>query len=130
MKENLPIKNERVLQVLSKLELGLVKLLGDNLVKIILFGSYVREQQDSESDLDIMILVRTESEITKACSEEINETVFQLSLKYDLILSTMVKEEQKFSEYSIYVPFYTNISREGVAIFPDSHHFLTIRSET
>lgn len=117
MRENLPIKNERVLQVLSELEVGLVKLLGDNLVKIILFGSYVREQQDSESDLDIMILVRTESEITKACSEEINETVFQLSLKYNLILSTMVKEEQKFSKYIIYVPFYTNISREGVAIY-------------
>lgn len=82
------------------------------------YGSYARNEQDHESDLDVMVLVQSEEEISKECNEEISELIFQLSLKHGILLSPIIKDEQKFYEYTDYVPFYTNVLKEGVGIYP------------
>jgi predicted nucleotidyltransferase len=57
MKFDLCIKDEKTMQLLSDIREKAKELTGENLVKIILYGSYARDRQDNYSDMDMMILV-------------------------------------------------------------------------
>ena len=57
MKSIETIKDQRFRAILSDVETETRKLFGTRLKQLILYGSYARNQQDPESDIDIMILV-------------------------------------------------------------------------
>ena len=50
------INDQNVLSLLSDVKIESQKLFDDKLLKLIQFGSYARNQQDKESDINIMIL--------------------------------------------------------------------------
>jgi uncharacterized protein len=39
------------------------------------------------------------------------------SLKYNVVLSIMEKEYQKYKRYTEFVPFYRNVESEGVELY-------------
>ena len=80
--------------------------------KIILFGSVARGDDTKNSDIDILIL-------TKEKSEKIKKNVY--SKASDVLLETMedisvkISTVEHFQKYKS-MPFYDNISKEGVII--------------
>lgn len=117
MKDNLPIKDENILEILAELEIKLQLLLGDDLVKIVLYGSYARNEQDSESDMDIMVLVNSEVSDLRRYDPAIVAISVELAQKYDVILSIILKNYAQFQYYLDVLPFYMNVQSEGIPIY-------------
>jgi uncharacterized protein len=57
MKSGTQVKDEKIINVLEDVKESLSKIFGTKLKKIILFGSYARDEADDESDIDIISVV-------------------------------------------------------------------------
>ncbi|MBW1922078.1 MAG: nucleotidyltransferase domain-containing protein [Deltaproteobacteria bacterium] len=81
---------------------------------VILFGSKARGDDDSESDIDLL-LVSTHP-ISWKERQAIIHALFDLGMKYDVIFSILDTTERDFKQ-GIFTafPIYEEIKREGVA---------------
>lgn len=79
--------------VLRELKDALKVFLGDRLVSFVLYGSKARGDYDSESDLDVAIVVR---DLTGVLKHQILEMVAEMEFKYFIPISTLVLSEEDF----------------------------------
>ena len=54
------------------------ELYGDDLVKVVLYGSYARGDNRENSDIDIMVLVKASDDIIKEKMNEIYDFAFDI----------------------------------------------------
>ena len=101
-------------QVANEYKANLLHLYGDELVELILFGSYARGDYREESDLDFAVVLRNPN--TRSAAEIAKTSVIgsRLSLKYGLMLSTLPTSLQK-KETSMQ-GVYQEIRKEGIII--------------
>ena len=94
----------------------LKSMLGNNLSKVIVYGSYARGDYCENSDVDVMVLVKlSESEIKKILPE-IYDMAYDIELENDIHISVVIKNEEQFEYWSDTLPFYRNVNKEGVEI--------------
>jgi len=75
------------------------------------FGSKVRREDSPESDIDILVILKQSD---KKKREIISNLSFEIGLKYNLFLSTVVYEQDVFySPLSKETLFYQNVQKEG-----------------
>jgi predicted nucleotidyltransferase len=106
--------NRIVQQVASEYKAQLKKLYGNELVELILFGSYARGDFNTESDVDFAVVLSS-PDIHPAV--EILKTAplaLQLELKYVLMLSTLPvsRDKKKAAMQGVY----QDIRKEGIII--------------
>ena len=90
------------------------KIFADKLKKVILYGSYARGDYNEYSDIDIMTLVdMPDIEIKKKFNEVVNSKC-EIDNKYDVYLSPVIKDINQFNDWLPVLPFYQNVSNEGV----------------
>ena len=82
---------------------------GEQLVKIILYGSYARGNYDSESDVDVVALLQKQL-------RRVWDVSADLELQFGTILSPTVIPYEEYEQYRNDLPYYRNIAREGVEI--------------
>lgn len=92
--------------VLKELSEELRGILGKNLDKVILYGSYARGDNRSDSDVDIIALVTIDEEQLRLVRRKLNIICSRIGLKYDLLISLVVKNERKFYRDISILPFY------------------------
>jgi predicted nucleotidyltransferase len=94
---------------------GLLDIFGDNVSKIILYGSVARNEETDESDIDVAVI------ITSPVSGDVRNLFInwsaQMDLKYDCVLSVIDIEKEKFDMWKNTLPFYRNVSREGIVLW-------------
>ncbi len=91
-------------------------MLGNKLTKVIVYGSYARGDYCENSDVDIMILVNiTENEI-KRISSAIYDMAYDIELEKGIHISVIIKNEEQFEYWVDTLPFYRNVSQEGIEI--------------
>ncbi len=117
MKNIETIKDKRFRAILSDVEKEVLKLFGNKLKQLILYGSYARNQQDPESDIDIMILVDENENILRKYNYKIADIMTDLSLKYDTFISLTEETYNRYNEYLDVLPFFSNIYNEGIEIY-------------
>jgi len=79
-----------------------------------LFGSMVRGDASSESDIDIMIELE---EVTPEIESQIDEIVFEINLEKDIFISTIIFSRDEIEEGPMSEsPIYKVIQREGISI--------------
>lgn len=105
---------------LSKKESEAVKTLKETLMeefKLIdfrLFGSKVRGEATTESDIDVMIEIE---EITPEIEALIDEIIFRINLKFDCLISAIIYSRQELEEGPMSEsPLYKVIEREGIHV--------------
>ena len=111
------IKGKPFLNVLDEVKEEVVKIFGDKLRHLILYGSYARNEQDSESDIDIMILVEESEEESRRSRNIVRDIVAELSLKHDKLISLIEVPYKRYNEYLDVLPFYRNVYDEGIEIY-------------
>lgn len=112
------IKGEPFLNVLlDEVTEEVLKIFGEKLRHLILYGSYARNEQDPESDIDIMILVDESEEETIVSRNIVRNIIADLSLKHDRLISVIEVPYKRFNEYLDVLPFYKNVYNEGVEIY-------------
>ena len=89
---------------------------GDKLRDVILYGSYARGDFEEWSDVDVMVLADADAEECKRINKEINEQLYDLIYRMNLLLSTMVIPYERFERMKNNCPFYMNVSTEGVKL--------------
>jgi predicted nucleotidyltransferase len=88
-------------------------LLGEKLDRVLLYGSYARNEGRSDSDLDILIVVRGEFDYA-AMIRQTSELIARLSLENDIVVSRAFISKERFENECS--PFTLNVRREGIAI--------------
>ena len=100
-------------QILRALRLELKKVLGDQLETIILFGSQARGEARTDSDIDVLVIVRDEFDYGDLI-QRTSAIVSALSLEYDVVISRAFASRQRFEQERS--PFFLNVRREGVTV--------------
>jgi uncharacterized protein len=117
MKSGTQVKDKKIINVLEDLKESLSKIFGAKLKKIILFGSYARDEADDESDIDILLLIDEDREKIKQYHDLIVNVMVEYSLKHNVVISIMEQEFGQYNKYKEFVPFYANVDNEGVEFY-------------
>lgn len=94
-----------------------IELLGDKVYKIILYGSYARGDFNSESDVDIMILLNCSEEDVVKYRNDVCHIASRLSLDNDIEVSLLLKSKDCFYSRMDILKFYQNVQNEGVVLY-------------
>lgn len=79
---------------------------GDELKKVVVYGSYARGDYQKNSDVDIMILVDADDYEIKKRFNLVCDLAFDNELEYGVVISPLVKNEEHFKKWSETLPFY------------------------
>ena len=112
---NLPYKIDEVIQKFTK---GVKNILGKRVKKIILYGSYARGDYNKNSDIDIMILTDLSDDEITGYRDKILDYAYDIEWdnNFDITISPLVKNIDKFNYWIEALPFYMNVQKEGVVL--------------
>lgn len=111
------ICTESVLQtVLTVTYRRLKKIFGSQLEDILLYGSYARGDYDSESDIDVMVLVNMTKEELCTYRREISDLSSEMDLEYNVFISITLQDTETFNRFKTVLPFYKNVLKDGISI--------------
>lgn len=92
-------------------------LLKENLIKIILYGSYARGDNNKLSDIDIFVLVKNKKEELNTILNLIIDNLFELDLKYNVTINPLIENTQIYNQYKDNSLLFENIEKEGVVLY-------------
>jgi uncharacterized protein len=101
----------------SEIKNEMLELYGDKLNQIILYGSFARNEQTIDSDIDFMVLVNDNEENLRKNREQIADIMTRLSLEFNLLVSITEEISSRFEDFSEILPFYKNVLAEGIKIY-------------
>lgn len=84
-------------------------------IRLIVYGSYARNEEKKYSDVDIIAIVNAE-QLTHEERKKIRYAIYDVELKYGLIMSPTVLTNNEWEERKNTTPFYENVAAEGVEI--------------
>lgn len=82
---------------------------------VILYGSFARGDNRSDSDMDILILVDKEK-ITRDDEKKITHPLFKLELATNQVISPFIKPKKTWYELYPNTPLFINIKNEGIVL--------------
>lgn len=88
-------------------------LYGQQIDQIILYGSQAREDAESDSDIDILIILKQDFQYSEE-SNRISKTIADLCLEHNTLISCALASSRQFQEYNN--SFFRNIRREGIPL--------------
>lgn len=91
-------------------------LFGTDLCKVIVYGSYARGDFRENSDVDVMLLVKTPQENIRQYNDAVSDCAFEYFMKYGIDISPVIVNEEHFHYWSDNLPYYRNIKNEGVIV--------------
>ncbi|MEI6125178.1 MAG: nucleotidyltransferase domain-containing protein [Pseudomonadota bacterium] len=85
-----------------------------NLLEMKLYGSKARGDHDSESDIDVLIVLDT---LDWATEKDVYELCFTTGLAYDVLIAPMVYSKNEMASNLVKAtPFYLTVQKEGIAL--------------
>lgn len=105
--------NEQIPTIITKTQQSLKKLYGEQLDKIILFGSQARGDARPDSDIDILIVLKNSFNYSEE-SDRISILIADLCLEYNVLISCAFTTDEQFHHHNN--AFFRNIRREGLPI--------------
>lgn len=109
--------SEHLNEILKKYVSDILKVYGSQLKTVILYGSYARGDNDSASDIDIMILVDLTDKEIEEKGRLLSDTTFEYNFENDLSIMPIVKNLNHFNKWLRAYPFYYNVKKEGVELY-------------
>lgn len=103
-------------EILAKVADSSKQIFGSSLKSVVLFGSYARGDFDSDSDIDILLLVDLPASSLSQYREKVDLLCGELLWEYGIVVSIIEKDIATYNRYSNCLPFYKNIEKDGVKI--------------
>ena len=108
------INNVNLTAVLTVFQDRLKGLLGDRIKEIVLYGSYARGEQNSESDVDILLI--TANKLDSSEKSRLAGIENEILINYGIYISVIPETEEFFNRYS-WIPFYQNVHKDGIRLY-------------
>ncbi len=107
--------DDRTLNIIKSFAQDSKKILAEkNVVAQYLFGSYARNEQNKESDVDVCIIVKN---LNYNLRRKISELSSDYSLEKNIIISAIIKDIKTWKKNKKYnSQFYREIKRDGIKI--------------
>jgi len=103
----------RIKKVLKEFKQGLVRIYGERLKAIYLYGSYARGEARPDSDVDVLLVIRDDFNYIEMLKLS-DDFAVSLSLENDVVISRAFVSEKAYKEKQS--PFLINVRREGVPV--------------
>ena len=103
--------------VTERIVYDIAEAFGNKLHKIILYGSYARGDFDSESDIDIMVLLDCGEDELRQYRPQICRIASRASLESDVEVSILLRDKASFEKRLELLNFYRNVQNEGVVLY-------------
>ena len=94
---------------------GILSVMGDDAVKIILYGSVARGDNTWGSDVDIAVLTKKKYDWT--AQKKLYEDLWEYDLKYCVIFSIIPIQEDNFNALKNVKLFYREIIKDGITLW-------------
>lgn len=117
MKSISVIKNKLTLKILAEIKKDITNSLGNVVKEIVLYGSYARSEETRDSDIDIVVLLGDKLSNKSYIREQLANIKVDLSLKYDVVISILIKDYHQYVRLRGVVPFYSAIYNEGIELY-------------
>lgn len=105
------IPREELLNILREVKEKAKEILGDDLVEVILFGSYARGEAREDSDVDVLIIVK--KRLTLDEYDRLSEVTEKYLLDRGLVISVIVYPTNAKMEHD---PLIQTVHTEGIKI--------------
>jgi predicted nucleotidyltransferase len=110
------MSDERLNSILNRVFRFAKSVFGTKLNDVILYGSYARGDYDSESDIDVMIIVDMPNDQLRNHRTEFSYFAADLGLESDILISTTLQCKSHFDKWRGNVGYFHDVDREGVRI--------------
>jgi predicted nucleotidyltransferase len=105
--------SRRIQKLLKELKAGLIRIYGDELKTVYLYGSYARGEASSESDIDVLVVLKGDFNYMDMLKRSEDFTV-SLCLENDVVVSIAFVSEAEYK--SKQTPFLMNVRRDAVIV--------------
>lgn len=102
-------------KVLQELVDGILAIFDTQVIRIVLYGSYARGTNTSESDVDVALLLN--GNLNEKTEDKLSDLVVDLNLKYDKVFSVIDIDYAVFKKWKKVTPFYKNVNKEGIVLW-------------
>ena len=102
----------KIKRIINEFKLSIQGLNHVKIKKMLLFGSFSRNEATNDSDIDLLLVA--EKNITNENIQKIRELANKLSLDYNIVISEFIFNEQDFENYN--TPFLLRIKKEGIPV--------------
>ena len=91
---------------------------GDDLLRVVLFGSKARGDFDDESDLDVLIVVRMPEDAYRQYWNEIVDLTWEIELAFGIVTSLIIKSEGDYATMRKHrLLLARNIEQDGIELW-------------
>jgi predicted nucleotidyltransferase len=105
--------NEIISHIVNQVKEYLMNLYGEQIKRVIIYGSQIRKEATKESDIDILVVV-DESINPFGVRRSLSDFLYDILLEKGELVSVIVIPEDFFESYNS--PFILNVKSEGVAV--------------
>lgn len=102
-------------QMVDELVAGFLKIIDEQLVSVILYGSVARGTASTESDVDVALLVR--GTLTFNTEDALSDFIVDMNLKYDKVFSVIDIDIDNYEKWKAVTPFYKNVKQDGIVLW-------------
>lgn len=103
----------RIRKLMKEFKEGLIRIYGDRLKAVYLYGSYARGDYRAGSDVDVMILLKNYRNYWNE-QKKISQMASDISLEYDVTVSCVFIKELEWKTAINDKPLIYNIHKEGL----------------
>jgi predicted nucleotidyltransferase len=103
--------DEKIKQLINRIKEHLIRIYGDKIKKVILYGSFVRGEATQDSDIDLLVL--TDQSLNPfEVRDSLSDILFDILLDEGELISVISVPENLYDNYNS--PFILNVKKEGV----------------
>lgn len=103
----------KVQKILKKLKAELLRIYGEQIDSIILYGSQARGDAREDSDIDVLLILKDDFNYLEMLKRS-DDQVVSISLENDVVISRAFVSKEEYKEKQS--PFLINVRREGVVV--------------
>ncbi len=107
---------DHMLVTVHKYREAVAQILGNRLIKMVLYGSYARGDFRQDSDVDIMILADVKPEELSVYADKIYDITYDFEMEHGVEMNPLIQNIQTYERWKNVYPFFMNVERDGIAV--------------